>query len=111
MGMNVFGIDDKLKALKAKNPLLGELVKQTIDQPLHVLMAVASLWALGYALVLVGASVTLSCVLAAVVTAAWIGVREYLQWPSSRWWDPYLDWFFEAGGLALGIWSFLSLLG
>jgi hypothetical protein len=108
MGMNVFGIDDKLKALKKKSPVLGELVKQAIDQPLHVLMTVASVWAIGYVLTLVGASVTLAGVLAGVLTAAWVGVREYLQWPSSRWWDPYLDWLFEAGGLALGIWSFFA---
>ncbi len=36
------------------------------------------------------------------MTAAWEGYREWSQWPSSRWWDPPLDWFFEVGGIALG---------
>lgn len=112
MGIKLFGIDEWLDELKDRRPVLGELVKQAIDQPLHVTMAVASVWAMGYPLVAwVGLSVVLSAIISGVLTGAWMARREYRQWPSSRWWDPPLDWLFQAGGLALGLWKLLTVLG
>lgn len=112
MGIKIGFIEDFLDKMEEEYGKTGkEIAKQAIDQPLHVLMAVASVWAIGYALTLVGLSVLVSGIIAGVATGAWMAVREYLQWPSSRWWDPVLDWFFEAGGLALGVWSFFAALG
>lgn len=112
MSINLFGIADWLDELRDRRPVLGELVKQVIDQPLHIVMAVASVWVIGYPLVaMAGLSVVLSAIISGVITAAWMARREWKQWPSSRWWDPPLDWLFEAGGLALGLWSLLTVLG
>jgi hypothetical protein len=110
MGIKIGFIEDALDKIEAEYGKTGkEIAKQAIDQPLHVLMAVASVWLIGWLLTLTGLSVVLSVVVAGVLTGAWMAVREYFQWPSSRWWDPVLDWLFEAGGLALGIWSFLAI--
>lgn len=112
MGFKIGFIEDALDKIEAEYGKTGkEIAKQAIDQPLHVLMAVASVWLLGWLLTLTGLSIVLSVIISGVLTGAWMALREYLQWPSSRWWDPPLDWLFEAGGLALGIWSFLALLG
>ena len=112
MGIKIGFIEDALDKIEAEYGKTGkEIAKQVIDQPLHVLMAVASVWLIGWLLTLTGLAVVWCVVIAGVLTGAWMAVREYLQWPSSRWWDPVLDWFFEAGGLALGIWSFLAILG
>ncbi len=112
MGIKIGFLEDWLDGLKEKSPVLAEVAKQAIDQPLHVLMAVASVWAIGWPLAyFTETPLWLAAALAGTATAAWMGVREYLQWPSSRWWDPWLDWFFEAGGLALGLWSLIAALG
>ncbi len=105
-------VDDFLDNIEAEHGKVAkEIVKQAIDQPLHILMAVASVWLIGWLLTLTGLGVVLSVVISGVLTGAWMAYREYRQWPSNRWWDPVLDWLFEAGGLALGIWSFLAILG
>jgi len=71
-----------------------ELVKQLIDQPLHVLMGIASVCALAF--------VSQNVWVAVGLTFAWEAYREFWQWPSSRWWDPPLDFFFEAVGIVAG---------
>ena len=65
--------------------ILEEVGKQAIDQPGHFLIGAAPIWASRY---LVG-----------VPWFGWIAApilayREWLQWPSRRWWDPPLDWAF-----------------
>jgi hypothetical protein len=65
--------------------VLKEVAKQAIDQPGHFLISAAPIWASRY---LVG-----------VPWFGWIAApilayREWLQWPSRRWWDPPLDWAF-----------------
>jgi hypothetical protein len=65
--------------------ILKEVGKQTIDQPGHFLIGAAPIWASRY---LVG-----------VPWYGWVltpllAYREWLQWPSKRWWDPPLDWAF-----------------
>lgn len=69
--------------------ILKEVGKQTIDQPGHFLIAAAPIWASRY---LVG-----------VPWYGWVATpllayREWLQWPSNRWWDPPLDWAFLSLG-------------
>ena len=41
--------------------------------------------------------------LAAISSIVAIIVREFRQWPSSRWWDPWMDWAFFGVGACLGI--------
>jgi hypothetical protein len=70
--------------------ILKEVGKQTIDQPGHFLIGAAPIWVSRY---LVG-----------VPRYGWVATpllayREWLQWPSKRWWDPPLDWAF----LSLGV--------
>lgn len=72
-----------------------EIIKQLYEQPLHVLMGILSVcffaWAFkGQVWVAVG------------ITAAWEGYREYLQWPSDRFWDLPLDATFEILGIIAG---------
>jgi hypothetical protein len=79
---------DTLKPQTGK--ILKEVGKQTIDQPGHFLIGAAPIWASRY---LVG-----------VPWYGWVvtpllAYREWLQWPSNRWWDPPLDWAF----LSLGV--------
>ena len=107
-----------LKDLRTNRPVLGEIVKQAIDQPLHILMTVGSIWGIG-ALVFWGIfaewnpeyRLLASVIAGGTLTSTWVVAREWYQWPSSRWWDPPLDWLFEAGGIALGVYSFFSILG
>ena len=69
--------------------ILKEVGKQTVDQPGHFLIAAAPIWASRY-----------------LVGVPWYGwaiapllaYREWLQWPSNRWWDPPLDWIFLSLG-------------
>jgi hypothetical protein len=69
--------------------ILKEVGKQTVDQPGHFLIAAAPIWASRY-----------------LVGVPWYGwaiapllaYREWLQWPSKRWWDPPLDWIFLSLG-------------
>ncbi len=109
-----------LKDLRERRPVLGEIVKQLIDQPLHVLMTVGSVWGIsgffagvffvGYGVVN-GVHLLLSLIAGGALTALWVALREYFQWPSSRWWDPPLDWAFEAAGIILGVWSLGPVIG
>jgi hypothetical protein len=75
--------------------ILKEIGKQTIDQPGHFLIAAAPIWASRY---LVG-----------VPWYGWVitpllAYREWLQWPSNRWWDPPLDWAFLSLGTVVATW-------
>lgn len=82
----------------------SEILKQLRDQPLHILMTFASVWAIANGLMWLGAPHLPAVIVGSVGTLLWAGWREYRQWPSSRWWDPPLDWAFEALGLGLGVW-------
>jgi len=107
----------------------AEIIKQTIDQPLHVAMCVASVCAIGCAAFWAGAHslwamwiaergmpadlLLISTILGECGTVLWVALREVSQWPSSRWWDPPLDWAFEAVGCAAGgvlFWLWLAPL-
>ena len=75
--------------------VLKEVGKQTIDQPGHFLIGAAPIWA---ARCLVG-----------VPWYGWLvtpllAYREWLQWPSKRWWDPPLDWAFLSLGAVVATW-------
>lgn len=75
--------------------LIREVVKQSIEQPLHFLMAAAPIW--------------LSRCLTAVPWYGWsivpaLAYREWRQWPSKRWWDPLLDATFLILGVIGGTW-------
>ncbi len=104
-----------LKELRERRPVLGEIVKQLIDQPLHILMTLGSV--LGAAGVLHFGSAALvstlgvawSAVGGVLVTVIWNVAREADQWPSKRWWDPPMDWFFEALGTGLGAWAWIVI--
>jgi len=72
-----------------------EIKKQLIDQPLHLLMAIASVCAFTW---LFKGQVWV----ASGLTVTWIAYREFLQWPSDRWWDPPLDATFEIAGVVAG---------
>ena len=65
--------------------ILKEVGKQAIDQPGHFLIGGAPIWASRY---LVGVPWL------GWVAAPILAYREWLQWPSNRWWDPPLDWAF-----------------
>jgi hypothetical protein len=75
--------------------ILKEVGKQTIDQPGHFLIGAGPIWASRY---LVG-----------VPWYGWVvtpllAYREWLQWPSKRWWDPPLDWAFLSLGAVVATW-------
>ena len=44
-----------------------------------------------------------SSFVASLLTTLFV-VRAWSQWPSSRWWDPCMDWLFFGVGSGLGIW-------
>ena len=69
--------------------VLKEIGKQTIDQPGHFLVGAAPIWASRY---LVGVPWY------GWAVAPLLAYREWLQWPSNRWWDPPLDWAFLSLG-------------
>jgi hypothetical protein len=76
--------------------ILKEIGKQAIDQPGHVLMGAGPIWASRY---LIG-----------VPWYGWVvtpllAYREWLQWPSKRWWDPPLDWAFLSLGVVAATWG------
>jgi hypothetical protein len=78
------------ETISRDHDLVREVVKQSIEQPLHFLMAAAPIW--------------LSRCLTAVPWYGWsivpaLAWREWRQWPSKRWWDPPLD----AAFLTLGV--------
>jgi hypothetical protein len=75
--------------------LLKEILKQAIDQPGHFLIAAFPIW--------------LARRLTGVPWYGWpvvplLAYREWLQWPSNRWWDPPLDWAFLALGIIVATW-------
>jgi hypothetical protein len=76
--------------------ILKEIGKQAIDQPAHFLIAAAPIW--------------LSRHLVGVPWFGWaaaplLAYREWLQWPSNRWWDPPLDWAVLTIGMVVATWS------
>jgi hypothetical protein len=80
--------------------LMKELLKQVIDQPGHFLIAALPIW--------------LSRHLTGVPWYGWpvipiLAYREWLQWPSNRWWDPPLDWAVLALGVIVATWALTSL--
>ena len=111
MAINLFGITDKIKALKETHPVWGEVVKQLIDQPLHVVMAWASIWAIAFPLHCLGVQIVANLVFAGSLTGFWMTLREISQGKSSRPWDKPLDVTFQLGGWVLGIHSFLMTFG
>lgn len=77
---------------------LREVKKQMIDQPAHYLWMFATFFPLAFGL---KNSAGLWIVLGLVLVFASAGtaiVREFDQWPSQRWWDPLLDYFFLLAG-------------
>lgn len=81
-----------------------ELKKQAIDQPLHFAWAFATTFAPFLAKMLgfpEWAGVLI--IFASFTSMVSIVLREWLQWPSSRWWDPWLDWLFFTAGAGTGI--------
>jgi hypothetical protein len=69
--------------------VLKEVGKQAIDQPGHFLISAGPVWASRW---LVGVPWY------GWVAAPLLAYREWLQWPSNRWWDPPLDWAFLSLG-------------
>lgn len=80
-------VGDTLRPQAGK--ILKEIGKQTVDQPGHFLIGAAPIWASRY---LVGVPWY------GWVIAPLLAYREWLQWPSKRWWDPPLDWAFLSLG-------------
>ena len=74
---------------------LTETTRQLIQQPLHVAMAFAVV-----ALLHLWLPIVASLVAAIVV----LGLREYMQWPSSRPHDPVLDITAQFIGLMIAQW-------
>lgn len=82
----------------------AELRKQAIDQPLHWAWTFASVVApFASAALNAPALMLVGTIAVSVANLAIIAVREKLQWPSSRWWDPPLDWAVFALGLRDGL--------
>jgi hypothetical protein len=80
---------------RRERALVREVVKQSIEQPLHFLMAAGPIW--------------LSRCLTAVPWYGWsmvpaLAYREWRQWPSNRWWDPLLDATFLILGVIGATW-------
>jgi hypothetical protein len=73
-----------------------EVGKQAVDQPGHFLIGAAPIW-------------TSRCLVGVPwfgwVLAPILAYREWLQWPSRRWWDPPLDWAFLTLGAVAATWS------
>lgn len=74
---------------------MSELTKQAIDQPAHFLWAFGAFY--------IGLNVGPIGYLFTAAHVAAIIYREYKQWPSSRWYDPYLDWTFYIIGAAAAV--------
>jgi hypothetical protein len=76
--------------------ILKEVGKQAVDQPGHFLVGAVPIWA--------------SRCLVGVPWFGWVlapilAYREWLQWPSNRWWDPPLDWAFLTLGAVAATWG------
>ncbi len=82
-----------------------EIIKQLIDQPLHIVMGVVSVCFFAWAF----AKSDHNIIYATLLTTFWIVFREYSQWPCSRWYDPPIDWFFEAVGIVLGVYVWYQI--
>lgn len=92
----------------------SEIKKQLIDQPLHLLMCIASVVGLGSILMLaVGVKVVLATIISTMLTCAWVGLREYIQYPprETRPWDVWVDAVFEIIGIAGGAVLFYFVIG
>jgi hypothetical protein len=76
--------------------MLKEIGKQAIDQPGHFLIGAGPIWISRY---LVGVPWF------GWVAAPILAYREWLQWPSKRWWDPPLDWASLTLGAVAATWS------
>ena len=90
---------------------MSQLRKQLIDQPLHVLMTSASVLALAVAFRLTGDGLVACTTAGVLLTALWVGLREWHQYPPRVWWDVWLDAAFELAGMGLGAWLFFSYVG
>ena len=75
-------------------------LEQMIDQSLHISMGIASVWLIS--------TIFNNLWIGVILTVAWEGYREYKQWTSHIWWDPYLDWTFEIVGIILGIYLYIK---
>jgi len=98
-----------MKDTKGREVKLGdELKKQAVDQPLHFLWAIATALPLALLVALRGVRSrwTLGALGLFVASSAAIVVREVIQWPSTRPWDPWLDWSFFALGYAAALGAF-----
>jgi hypothetical protein len=92
---------------------MSELRKQAIDQPLHVLMCAASVLALSSPIGWTGVAVWVATVVGVLLTCVWVGLREFLQYPSRESFplDWLLDAVFEVAGIALGAWLYFAFVG
>ena len=84
---------------------MSEKQKQIIDQSGHfVLGLVATAMILQPERPLQGHEKTL----VAFGVGLWVALilREYLQWPSQRWYDPFLDWTVYALGGGVAVFMF-----
>jgi hypothetical protein len=94
----------------------AELKKNLIDQPLHILMGVASVVGIASVLGWQGVAVWVATTVGVLLTCTWVGLREFFQYPprETRPWDVWVDAVFEilgiAGGAALYIWVIGPLL-
>lgn len=89
-----------LELLETLGALVKELGKQAIEQPGHFLIAALP--------------ILLSRHLTGVPWYGWpmvplLAYREWLQWPSNRWWDPPLDWAVIALGVIMATWALGAL--
>jgi hypothetical protein len=87
--------DTAPEAVSRQRSVVREAVKQAYEQPLHFLMAAGPIW--------------LSRYLTAVPWYGWsiipaLAYREWRQWPSNRWWDPFLDAAFQILGVIGATW-------
>jgi hypothetical protein len=87
--------------LEALRALVKELAKQAVDQAGHLLIGAVP--------------ILLSRQLTGLPWYGWamvplLAYREWLQWPSSRWWDPPLDWMVLALGVIVATWAIRSHL-
>ena len=101
----------------------SEIRKQLIDQPLHVLMCVASVLAISLVFYLTAAYTFWQCFpLAAILpatvfgvlgTGLWVAIREYVQYPprEGREYDVWLDAVFEIIGIVGGAALFYYVVG
>jgi hypothetical protein len=73
----------------------NELTKQLVDQPLHLAWGIVTGLLFGFT------------ALGPLFAGFSLGImtwREWDQWPSKRWWDPFCDWTFLAIGVGVGLW-------